>query len=172
MRHEENVTRTRLASELVLVLPSFGRWVSSIRNSDTPFGRMAFRQVEILYIIRKNLLPTDAVTPSDLAEFISVRRSVVTRVLSNLEERGFIERQTSPEDGRSQILRITESGITVSEYIEKIFHDEMLEAIGFLEDDQATRMLTGLDVLRHLSTNLETLRKHRDPLGTAPSDEI
>jgi DNA-binding MarR family transcriptional regulator len=162
--------RERLANELVLVLPSFGRWVSSIRNSDTPFGRMAFRQVEILYIIRKNLLRSNIVTPSDLAEFLSVRRSVVTRVLANLEERGFVVRHTTPGDRRSQALEITAKGTAVSEYIEDIFHREMIDALDFLDDERVTTMLGELPELRQLSATLEQLRKQRDPLGGESSE--
>lgn len=153
--------RTHLAEELVLVLPSFARWVSSIRNADTPYGRVSYRQVDILYTIRKRLLGSDRVLASQLATHMDVQRSVVTRILASLEAGGFITREVDSHDARAHWIEVTEKGREVSEYIEEIFVREMLGGIDFLEDDQIQAFMTGLDTLRRLSHNLESARRAR-----------
>lgn len=153
--------RTHLAEELVLVLPSFARWVRSIRNADTPYGRVSYRQVEILYTIRKQLLGSDRVLASQLATHMDVQRSVVTRILASLEASGFITRQVDRDDARAHWIEITEKGREVSEYIEEIFVREMLVGIDFLDDAQIREFTIGLDTLRRLSHNLETARRAR-----------
>jgi len=153
--------RTRLAQDLVQILPSFARWVSSIRNADTPYGRVAYRQVEILYIMRKRVLGSDRVLASQLATHMSVQRSVVTRIVASLEQSGFVAREVDPHDARVHRIALTEKGIAVSVYIEDIFLREMLGGIAFLGDDQIGELQQALTILRQLSRNLEAARKAR-----------
>ncbi len=130
-----------LANELVTTLPSYGRWVSSIWNSETPFGRVSFRQITVLYLLRKpSFMLGLAPTPSNFAELLSVRKSVVTRVLASLEAGGFITRVVDPNDGRSQIIAITERGHALSVYIEEIFLREMMGSVEFLSGDDAEQL--------------------------------
>lgn len=170
---EEDGQRVDLANDLVLTLPSFGRWVSSIWNSETPFGRVSHRQITVLYLLRKRrFLLGLAPTPSNFAELLSVRRSVVTRVLANLESRGFITRIADPEDGRSQIVALTDLGQRLSVYIEEIFLQEMIGSIAFLTDDDVALLLRVNPLLARISVNLEQARKQRVELmgGDASED--
>ena len=153
--------RTQLAADLVLVLPSFARWVSSIRNADTPWGRVAYRQVDILYTIRKQILGSDRVLASQLATYMDVQRSVVTRILASLEASGFITRQVDEHDARAHWIEITDRGRAVSEYIEEIFLREMRSGLDFLPEDQILDYIAGVDTLRRLSANLEHARRAR-----------
>lgn len=165
-RSDVMAERGALASDLVHVLPSFARWVSSIRNADTPWGRVAYRQIDILYTIRKKLLGSDRVLASQLATHMDVQRSVVTRILASLEASGFITREVDADDARASWIEITEKGRAVSEYIEEIFMREMLAGIAFIDDDQIARLQETLEILRQLSRNLEASRRARaeDPL--------
>jgi len=153
--------RRQLVESLVLIIPAYSRWVSSIRNADTPWGRVTWRQVEVLYVIRKRLLPTSQISPSDLADHLKVQRSVITRVLASLEANGFIVRQIDPHDGRSHFIELTETGISVSEHIEQIFQQEMLDGIAFIDDAQIPQLTEFLDVMRQLADNLEAKRLER-----------
>jgi DNA-binding MarR family transcriptional regulator len=158
---DEQGAREALAEQLVQVLPAFSRWVGSIRNAETPFGRVAYRQVEILYLIRKRRIPTERLSPSFLADLFSVQRSVVTRLLASLETHGFIVRRVDPEDGRSYFIEITAKGIAVSEYIEGIFIQEMLDGIARLGRTQIARLSDDVGLLRQLAIDLEEMRKER-----------
>jgi DNA-binding MarR family transcriptional regulator len=159
---EEDGRRVDLAYELVLTLPSFGRWVSSIWNSTTPFGQVSHRQVTILWILRKrHYLRGLPATASNFAELLSVRKSVITRVLASLESGGFITRVNVPDDARSQLIEITERGVDLSVYLEKIFLQEMIGSIDFVSDDEIEELFRVLPLLNRLSTNLEAARKKR-----------
>ncbi len=48
-----------------------------------------------------------------LGEAIALDRSSVTKCVDRLEQRGFIRREVSPDDKRSRLLTITESGTAV-----------------------------------------------------------
>jgi DNA-binding MarR family transcriptional regulator len=165
--------RIELANELVLTLPSFGRWVSSIWNSETPFGQVSHRQVAILWLIRyRRFLKGSAATPSNFADTLSVRRSVITRVLASLESGGFITRISDPGDKRSQIIEITERGHALSVYIEEIFLQEMLGSIDFVAEHEIDLLLRAVPLLSRISANLELARKQRVALtGENPHED-
>lgn len=170
---EEDDQRINLAYELVVTLPSYGRWVSSIWNSETPFGQVSHRQVTILWILRKReFMQGLAATASNFAELLSVRKSVITRVLASLESGGFITRVNVPDDARSQLIEITERGKDLSVYLEEIFLQEMIGSIDFVTDDEIEQLLGVLPLLKRISLNLEAARKQRVALkGENPYEE-
>jgi DNA-binding MarR family transcriptional regulator len=102
-----------------------------------------------------------AATPSNFAEILSVRKSVVTRVLASLESGGFITRVSVPDDARSQLIEITERGNALSIYIEEIFFKEMMGSIDFVSDDEIDLLLQVVPFLKRISANLEHARKQR-----------
>jgi DNA-binding MarR family transcriptional regulator len=172
---KHNAQRANLAYELVITLPSYGRWVSSIWNSETPFGQVSHRQVTILWILRKrHFMQGLTPTASNFAELLSVRKSVITRVLASLEAGGFISRVNLPDDARSQLIELTERGHDLSVYIEEIFMKEMVGSIDFVSDDQIEQLLQVIPLLQRISVNLEQARKQRvalmggDPYGETP----
>lgn len=165
--------RLKLANELVITLPSFGRWVSSIWNSETPFGRVSHRQVAVLYYLRRSeFMAGLPATPSNFAELLSVRKSVITRVLASLDAGGFISRVSAPDDARSQLIALTERGYALSVYIEDIFLKEMIGSIEFASDDEAVLLMQVVPLLKRISRSLEQARKDRVALmGESPYED-
>ncbi len=76
--------RRELAGRMVRELPRFGRWAVTIRDYETPYGKVGYRQLATLWLIRFHLIPGDDFTPSRLAEHLEVQPSVVTRLLAKL----------------------------------------------------------------------------------------
>jgi DNA-binding MarR family transcriptional regulator len=56
------------------------------------------------------LTSADALTPSDLAEWMSAPPTTVSSVVKRLERRDHVVREPNPNDGRSYLLRLTPSG--------------------------------------------------------------
>ncbi|MGW0365047.1 MarR family winged helix-turn-helix transcriptional regulator [Streptomyces sp. NPDC002990] len=50
---------------------------------------------------------------SRLAEFMAIDMSVTSRHVAHVADRGWIERETDPGDGRCRILRLTPAGRTL-----------------------------------------------------------
>lgn len=142
--------KARLAQQLVLLLPGFGRWASRIRDFETPYGSAGIRQLEVLYMLRHDLLDPETPTATALADRFGIQRSVVTRILKKLETAGYISRQVDERDGRAWAIAITETGTKLSDYVESEFFKEMEEALGDQrEQDLATlersaALLTGV----------------------------
>ncbi len=146
--------RQLLAQHLVLLLPGFGRWASRIREFETPYGSAGIRQLEVLYVLRHDLISQADSSATEIAHFFQIQRSVVTRILAKLERGGYIERSTDPGDARSQQVTITERGRMLSDYVEHVYFDEMLAALGSVGDGELECLERSLASLEKISAVL------------------
>ena len=75
--------RERLSQLMVLILPGFGRWASTMRDFETPYGKAGIRQLEVLYMLRHDLLdPTvPAIQALPSGRRFHVEHGVLTRLL-------------------------------------------------------------------------------------------
>jgi DNA-binding MarR family transcriptional regulator len=160
---ELNAEHQLLALRMVQVLPGFGAWASSIRNFETPFGRIGLRQLSILYIMRYPSMSGENPTPSDLAQKFDVQPSVITRCLARLEQQAFMARVQDSHDRRIARLSITEKGREVSVWVEELFVSEMRRSTAFLGPDQVTELSRWIEVLSDIRDDLMT----RKNLGTS-----
>ncbi|MFJ6480645.1 MULTISPECIES: MarR family winged helix-turn-helix transcriptional regulator [unclassified Streptomyces] len=77
---------------------------------------------------------------SRLTEFMGVDISVTSRHVTHIADRGWIERETDPGDGRCRILRLTpagrallaEIGARCTASLERVLHDWSLQDIDVL----------------------------------------
>lgn len=148
--------RLELARRIIVTLPKFGTWANAIRDFETPYGKLGFRQLAILWAIRHNLIPDDELSPTTLAHQQEVRPSVITRALSRLEEGGFLERTMHAHDRRRINLTLTPKGMDVSVYVEKLYLDEILAAMGDPSTEQVARLLASISTLDAIAERLLT----------------
>ena len=153
--------RSELARQIVSILPKYGRWANAFRDFETPFGKVGFRQLAILWAIRYQLIPEDEVSPTRIAQLHEVQPSVVTRALAKLEAGEFIERSVRTEDGRSVHIRITARGREVSEFVERLYVEEILDSMNFLEDDHLSDLRRCVETLGRIVDDLERKRTSR-----------
>jgi DNA-binding MarR family transcriptional regulator len=161
-----DATRKHLANLMVSSLPKFGHWATSIRDFETPFGRIGYRQLELLWALRYNLIDGGPVTPSAIAAHFEVQPSVVTRILVKLEAHGFVSRITDPLDGRSASIQITPLGIELSAYVEDLYDQEMLASLASLDDTQIEELCRNVEILNRIATNLLDNRRNRFDAGS------
>jgi DNA-binding MarR family transcriptional regulator len=144
----------RLARHMVLVLPGFGRWASAIRDFETPYGSAGIRQLEVLYMLRHNLLDPAIPTATALAERFQIQRSVVTRLLAKLESGGYITREPDLRDLRAWRIEITETGRLLSDYVEREYFLEMESALEELSERDLDALEHAMNILRRVKRNL------------------
>jgi DNA-binding MarR family transcriptional regulator len=156
--HESNdpqvERRAQLARALVLVLPSFGRWASQIRDFETPYGHAGQRQLEALYMLRHELLEPNTPAATALADYFQIQRSVVTRVLAKLEQAGYIRRTADPRDARAQRIVVTEQGRQLSDFVEQEYFKEMQAALGELPSDDLVCLERAVTLLEGVAQEL------------------
>ena len=151
--------RRHVAYQMLVNLPRFGRWATTARDFETPVGQVGYRQLEVLWHLRFGLIPGE-VTPKRLAEFFAVQPSVMTRVLARLEAHGLVERAPTPGDRRSVHICITDLGTEISQFVERIFIDELLASMAFLDDADLPDLERSLETLDRIATGLVSLKHH------------
>lgn len=153
--------RRQTASNIIVGLPVFGAWVAAISEYDTPFGRIGYRQLELLWLMRHDMLPTPAITASSIAVHFAVQPSVVTRLLAKLEANDLIERVAVVGDRRSSEIRITPRGIELSKFVEEIYFEEVLAVLQPYDDVDIEGMHRYAAILHQVGVTLLEERKSR-----------
>ena len=62
------------------------------------------------YGVYSGVFEFEPITPSDLALTVGMRPTTLTHYLIDMRERGHLDEVANPEDGRSKLLRLTDSG--------------------------------------------------------------
>jgi DNA-binding MarR family transcriptional regulator len=87
----------------------------------------------------------------DLAAAERIAPSTLTRLVSALEERGYLERGAVPGDARACLVAVTERGTTVLDRIRQETTSLLTENLLMLPADQLTALAAALPALEHLS---------------------
>ena len=87
---------------------------------------------------------------SDISDRLSLPRPGVTRTVKEMEQKGYLKKTVSPEDGRVTYLTLTETGQMLSEkYNQQIFSTLASYMEGFSEED-AECMIRTIDQFYHI----------------------
>ncbi len=62
------------------------------------------------YGVYSGVFEFEPITPTDLALTVGMRPTTLTHYLIDMRERGHLDEVANPEDGRSKLLRLTDSG--------------------------------------------------------------
>ena len=101
--------------------------------------------IEYLYRHRE-----EQVFQRDIEREFSITRSTVTNILQLMERKGYIERQSVPQDARLKRLILTEEGGRVHEKTMLCFHQTDDYVAGLLTAEENTELLRRMDALRSI----------------------
>ena len=78
---------------------------------------------------------------SDLSDALSV-----TRTVKDMEARGLLTKQTSPEDGRVTYLTITEAGRALSRKYDAEYFSSLVPALEVIPEEDAETMIRTIEI--------------------------
>lgn len=84
----------------------------------------------------------------DIEREFSITRSTVTNILQLMERKGYIERQSVPQDARLKRLILTEEGVRVHEKTMLSLHQTDEFVAGLLTEEENAELLRLLNKLR------------------------
>ena len=84
-------------------------------------------------------------TQKELCFLLGMRQQSLSELLSKLEEKGFVERQKSEEDGRVTLVKLTEAGKAAVPDLDEIDPDE--DVFGVLDDETRATFEEAVDTL-------------------------
>jgi DNA-binding MarR family transcriptional regulator len=91
----------------------------------------------------------------DLAAAERIAPSTLTRLVSVLEERGYLSRQPAPGDARAFLVTLTDSGLEVLERIRAEATNLLTDILTTLPNDQLAALEAALPALEHLAGAIE-----------------
>ena len=98
--------------------------------------------------------------PGDLSRIEVVTKPTMTRILTELEQRGFIEREADPRDGRAFMVTATPEGIAAVERARADRTGIVAELIAELADQDVDAIAAALDALERVAQGERTQEAH------------
>jgi len=104
-------------------------------------GGLRGPEQHLLWIV-ESLREGKPVMPSDIARHLGVTSAAVTHHLNTLEEKGYISRSTSPEDGRIAFVSLTVNGMAALQAFRAAIKDKIRSLVEFLGEEDARTLAT------------------------------
>lgn len=106
------------------------------------------------FAIYSVLASSDAMTPSDLAQWMAAATTTVSSYVKRFERRGHITRTPNPEDGRSYRLQLTAAGRDAHQHAGELFAHVLTQT----EDTLGTQTQTVHEQLLTLLHAVDAIR--------------
>ncbi|AIV41591.1 MULTISPECIES: MarR family winged helix-turn-helix transcriptional regulator [unclassified Curtobacterium] len=98
--------------------------------------------------------------PGDLSRIEVVTKPTMTRILTELEQRGFIEREADPRDGRAFMVSATPAGIAAVERARSDRTGIVAGLIADLPDDDVDSIAAALAALERIGQGERSQEAH------------
>jgi DNA-binding MarR family transcriptional regulator len=95
-------------------------------------------------ICLKRLSEEKEMTPGGLAREVHLSHATVTGIIGRLERKGLVKRTRSTEDGRSYLIRLTDSGVSMVQSSPSMLQEQFLHELSKLADWEKTMILSSL----------------------------
>lgn len=152
-----------LATRMVHTLPGWGMWANDLRDFETPYGRVGFRQASVLWVLVNEVLPPAHRTPTGIAKHFGVQNSAITRAVDKLILGGYLTRTISDKDHRVHLLEATEHGKNVSDWIQRLYTAPLQEELETLSQKEMDSLATHVELLYRMISRIRDI-----PMMEAP----
>jgi DNA-binding MarR family transcriptional regulator len=83
----------------------------------------------------------------ELTRRLRLQKSTVSRLVTNLEQRGWVRRQAAGDDGRGILLELTEAGVTAATRQAEARRERLTALLARIPDDQRATVVHALQTL-------------------------
>ena len=100
-------------------------------------------EFDLIHVVRKR----PGITQSEICRILGADKGAVAKQTANLEAKGYLQRQSNPSDGRSQLIYPTEQAQRLKNskaHIETVFYDWLLDSLPQEERESFCRTLDTL----------------------------
>lgn len=97
---------------------------------------------EVLWAIQRS--PTGRPRMSELAEWLTLSRGGITKLVDRLEEAGYLDRVTCADDRRSLQAELTPAGEKILQEMQAVYETEVERHLGMLTPEEAASITSGL----------------------------
>ena len=112
--------------------------------------------LDVMETLERQGLP---VRVSDISDTLHLPRPGVTRAVKEMEAKGYLQKQSSPEDGRVTYLTITDAGRALSAQYNTKYFRALLPYLNAISDQDADNMI------RTIGTFYQVMCERREHLN-------
>ena len=97
-------------------------------------------EFDLIHVVRKR----PGITQSEICRILGTDKGAVAKQTANLEAKGYLQRQSNPSDGRSQLIYPTEQAQRLKNskaHIEPLFYEWLVEPLFHEEREEFARLL-------------------------------
>ncbi len=106
----------------------------SIRKSfDSLFADHNIDLTKEQWVVLKGLINNGPLTQTQITQFSHKDKTTITRAIDSLAKNEYVVRTTCPEDRRVHIVKLTENGRKIMEYMAPFIEERMREAVSFID---------------------------------------
>jgi DNA-binding MarR family transcriptional regulator len=98
---------------------------------------------EVLSAVKRS--PTGRPRMSELAEWLTLSRGGITKLVDRLQQAGYLERVSCAEDRRSLQAALTPAGDAMLEEMQAVYETEVGQHLNMLSGEQAELIMDALD---------------------------
>ncbi len=112
-----------------------------------PFG-LTDVQFNLMMLLQNQSRQGEGLSQAQLSSMMLVNRANITALIDRMERAGFVCRNSSPSDRRSNIIKLTESGKKLLERIEPLYAQEVKRIMAVLMESEQKRLIGMLEKVR------------------------
>ena len=125
-------------------------WRDKLNQRLKPLGLSQSRWRALLYISRA----PNGLNQTELARMLTIEAPTVTRLITQLEQDGWVSRRTVAHDGRCKTVHLTPKASRVIERINAAVTQLRAETVGRLTENEAAAGLAAIQAFQHFLDEL------------------
>jgi DNA-binding MarR family transcriptional regulator len=141
------------------LLPRIMRRVFLPPEADSPFWDLPLPQLRLLGILERH----DGARMSEISEKLGVALSTATQMADRLTARGWVRRESDPDDRRVVRLALTEEGLRIAAERRTDRRARLQAMLGALEPEARERVVAALETLHQAARALDPAERERPP---------
>ena len=137
-----------LQERMIALIRAFGLH----KPDETPCGRpVSVAEAHALMELSR----AETLVQKELASRLRLEKSTVSRLVGMLEDRGWVERSRSPQDGRAVELRLTEAGRRTGEDIAEARRAKFARVLEAIPEEKRESVLGSMRILEEAMSESE-----------------
>lgn len=111
-----------------------------------PGQRLSLSEIYALNILAERA----PLSQQELGDALTLEKSSVSRLVQQLEQRGWVTRERDARDSRLRLLRLSEQGAHFNEELQQFMHEHHAELFNQLSPEEQAALILGLSALRRV----------------------
>lgn len=113
------------------------------------FGLPEIRMIQDIYLHPNR-------SSKDISSELNMDKGLLSRLLKQLEQKGYIDRKGTKRDNRMGLINLTEKGCEIYHHLNATANQSVEETFARLNDNQLQKLINSMNFIYNITTEMET----------------